>query len=120
MKNAIEQADRGRRTAVPTSSQVVLTPDRAITHENCHEIEKTFQSAIKKDKTEIIFDCQKIEFMDSAALELLLQIHSELSSRRGALKIIGLNDVCQDIFSATRLNNVLLIYKDIHEATRNI
>ncbi|MDF1590193.1 MAG: STAS domain-containing protein [Desulfobacterales bacterium] len=120
MENLTKRYEPGRAKSVNVSSRTVLTPERSITHENCPDIKQSILAAIEADKTEVILDCKNVGLLDSAALELLLQTHNELRSKRGALKIIGLNQVCQDILAATRLNNVILIYKDIHEAIRNI
>ena len=120
MNTLKERKEPGRAKSMYVSDRTVLTPAKSITHENCTEIEESILTAMEQDKTEVILDCKNVELMDSAALELLVQIHYELRKRRGALKILGLNSVCQDIFAATRLNNVLLTYKDIHEAIRNI
>jgi len=120
MKNLTDRNEPDRTKSMFISSRTVLTPEKSITHENCPEIEKSIQAAIEQDKTEVILDCKNVELLDSAALELLNQIHYDLSKRRGALKLLGLNPVCRDILAATRIDNVLLIYKDIHEAIRNI
>ncbi len=57
-----------------------------------------------------------MDLLDSAALELMIDIHDTLMSQGGALKIVGLNEVCRDILLATRIINVLFVYKDINEA----
>jgi len=116
----MERNQPQRTISANVSGRTVLTPAKSITHENCADIEKSIYAAVEEGKTEVMLDCKNVELMDSAALEMLLQIHYELWSRRGALKIIGLNQVCQDILAATRMNNALLVYKDIHEAIRNI
>lgn len=120
MKNLTESNEPGRSKNVYVSNRTVLTPEKAITHENCVGIESAIQAAMEQDKTEVIMDCKNVEHLDSAALELLVKIHYELKRRSGALKLLSLNPVCQDILAATRLNNMLLVYKDIHEAIRNI
>ena len=120
MEDHTERNEPGRTKSVNVSGRTVLVLQRSITHENCPDTEKSIYAAIEQDKTEVILDCKNVGLLDSAALELLLQIHYELRSRRGALKIIGLNDVCEDILMSTRINNALLVYKDIHEAIRNI
>lgn len=121
MENHTERHEPGRaQQNVNVSKRTVLTPERFITHENCTDIEKSIHAAIEEGKTEVILDCKNVGLLDSAALELFFRIHYELRSKRGTLKLIGLNGVCQDILTATRMNNALLVYKDIHEAIRNI
>ena len=96
--------------------RTLLNPGKSITHENCQEIKDRIDTQIKQQKTEIILDCKAVAFLDSAALELLLQTHEELRRQGGALKIAGLNQVCQDILVATRLIHTLYVYEDIHKA----
>ncbi len=100
------------------SIRTILPLKEAVTHQNCTELETPYKEAVENGKTEIILDCQALTFLDSAALELIVRMHEELKSRGGALRLVGLNDVCRDILIATRLMNLLHIYKDIHGAIR--
>ena len=82
------------------------------------ELEATFEECISLQRTDIILDCKAVAYMDSDALQLLVRMHETLRNRGNLFKIIGLNDVCLDIFVATRLIH-LNVYEDIHEAMRN-
>ena len=108
-----------KNEGVNTGSRIVLTPEGQITHSNCREIEEKMTAAILQNKTEIILVCNQVDLLDSAALELLSQTHEELQKKGGILKIVGLNHVCRDILTATRMINVLTVYKNIHEAITN-
>ena len=99
-------------------TRTVLAPKESLTYENCEDLETTFQDCISQEKTDIILDCKAIPVMDSEALELLVRMHEELRNRGNTLRIIGLNDVCRDIFLATRLIH-LHVYEDIHEAIKS-
>jgi anti-anti-sigma factor len=116
MSYSAEYDASGKMGGTKTGSRIVLTPEGSITYENCSEIEKRVEDAIQKNKTEIILDFKRVGLMDSAALEMLVQTHVELKSNGGALKIIALNEVCRDILLATRIINLLFVYKDMHEA----
>lgn len=102
-----------------TGASTVLTPKESLTHQNCEEIEGVFDEYIDQLKTKIILDCREIAFMDSKGLELLVRVDEKLRKRGGTFKIVGLNSVCRDIFIATRLINMLHVYKDINEAIRS-
>ncbi len=116
MSYSSEYDTSGKIGGTKIGNQVVLTPESSITYENCSEIEERIEDAIQQNKTEIILDFKHVGLLDSAALEILVQTHTELISRGGALKIIGLNEVCRDILLATRIINLLFVYKDMHEA----
>lgn len=99
-------------------SRTVLTPKRSITYENREEIQATIEECIQQQRSDIILDCKAVGYMDSEALELLVRMHEELRDQGYRLKIIGLNEVCRDIFVATRLIH-LHVYQDIHEAIKS-
>lgn len=100
------------------SIRTILPLEEAVTHRNCADLEAAYEEAVNNNKTEIILDCQALTFLDSAALELMVRMHEDLKNRGGALRLVGLNDVCRDILVATRLINLFHIYKDIHGAIR--
>jgi len=101
---------------VTIDGRAALALKQSITWENCADLKKKLKKKIEAGHTEIILDLKKVEHLDSAALELLIEIHDTLMQIGGALKIAGLNEVCRDILLATRIINILFVYKDINEA----
>ena len=99
-------------------TRTVLAPKEALTFQNCDELKATFEERISQERTDIILDCKAVAYMDSEALQLLVRMHEELRNRGNVFKIIGLNDVCMDIFVATRLVH-LNVYEDIHQAIKS-
>ncbi len=99
-------------------ASAVLTPKESLTYKNCEKVHASFTEFINQNKTEVILDCKAIPFMDSQALELLVQMNDELKKRGGILKLARLKPVCRDILIATRLLNTLHVYKDMNEAIR--
>ena len=99
-------------------SRTILAPQDSLTYENCGELEVAMNECISQQQINIILDCKAVQFMDSEALELLVRMHEELRKLGGTLRITDLNDVCGDIFHATRLI-YLNVYDDIHEAIRS-
>jgi len=97
----------------------VVDPGKSLIYQNCKELEDLIKGLVGQNQTRIILDCKNMSFMDSKGLELLLQLHNELKSRGGAIKIAGLNAVCRDILLSTRLINVFFVYEDIAEALRS-
>ena len=97
----------------------VLKIRKSLTYQNCEEVEATFKDYLDQQKNEIIIDFSKISFLDSAGLELLLDMHNELKQRGGALKLSHLNELCIDILKATQLINVFRIYEDMRTAIKD-
>ena len=100
-------------------SKNVLTPKGSISYQNIDVLKTMFNECLGNNKTEIILDCKAVSFIDSKALEFILGMHDELKKQGGILKIININEICRDIFIATRLINVFHIYDDIHKAIRS-
>jgi len=99
--------------------RTILAPNMSLTFQNMEELATVFDDCIRQPKTEVILDCKSVKFFDSSVLELLVRVHNDLKTNGGVLKIIGLNEIGRDIFYATRLVNLLNIFKDIHEAIRH-
>lgn len=116
MQNKLDKDKSARIRSMKSGNRAVLTPGKSIVYETCQELKDRIDVLIQQYKTEIILDFKGVGFLDSAALELLLETHDELRGQGGTLKIVGLNPICRDILVATRMINVLHVYKDIHEA----
>jgi len=91
----------------------------SLSYQNIAELATVLDDCIRQPKTEVILDCKSVKFLDSSVLELLVRVHNDLKDSGGVLKIIGLNEIGRDIFYATRLVNLLNVFKDIHEAIRH-
>ena len=89
-QNNSEQNEQKKIGGMNKGGRTVLSPKNSITYERCQEIKDLIDEQIGQHKTEIILDCKAVLFLDSAALELLLQTHNELREQGGALKISGL------------------------------
>jgi len=96
-----------------------LTPKESLTFENRNAFDAAIQKLVDEKQILIVLDCKAVAFLDSEALEELVETHDELAAQGGSLKIVGLNTVCRDILIVTRLINVFNIYSDIPEAVRS-
>jgi anti-anti-sigma factor len=105
-------------TAKP-SARAILTPKEPLTYQNRQQFKTEFNEAISQDKIEIVLDCKAVPFIDSAGLELLVELDETLRKRGGILKLINVCSLCIDILVATRLINVFHVYSDVYEAIRN-
>ncbi len=100
-------------------THTVLIPKESLTFENRKAFDGAIQKLVDENQILIILDCKAVEFLDSEALEELVENHDELAVQGGSLKIVGLNTVCRDILIVTRLINVFNIYSDVPEAVRS-
>jgi len=87
------------------NGRTVLGPVASLTFKNCDQMEKIFNDLLKRDVVDIIVDMKQVPFMDSRALELLVEMQTQLDKRGTDLMISHLNDVCQDILICVRLQD---------------
>jgi len=96
--------------------RIIVAPDGALTYEECRQLDEALAAAAKGCGREIILDLKAVPLVDSEALECLWKWHEEIERQGGILKIISPNDVCRDIFIATRLVHVFHVYDDLARA----
>ena len=119
MTDTVTAMKPSKASVIKAGTRTVLAPREGLTHQNCEELEATFNKCIAEGGLEIILNCKAVPLLDSAALELLLRKHEELRDRGGTLKLISMNDVCKDILVATRLINILDVHEDIRGAIKS-
>lgn len=116
MPNNLKDNDPKPTESMQRGGRIALSLKNAITWENCAELRKKLEQKIAEGRNEIILDFKQVTLLDSAALELLIDMHDALMNKGGVLKIVGINEVCRDILLATRIINILFVFKDMNEA----
>jgi anti-anti-sigma factor len=96
----------------------VITLKEPINHQNCKELEASILGAIGKSNLAIILECKEVSYLDSAALEMLLRLQDAIKERGSMMKLVGLNALCRDIISVTRLINQINVYSSVQEAIK--
>ena len=67
----------------------------------------------------IIVNMKHTPFIDSAGIETLQSLVLEFARRGADFRITGLNDVCRDIFVATRMMSFIHVIDDAESAIRS-
>ena len=87
-----------------------------MTHKNCDQLSKLFKDLFKKNVVDIVLDMNAVSLMDSYALEVLMDMQSQLKEKGRNLIISDINEVCKDILICTRLINEFRIVKTKHSS----
>ena len=64
----------------------------------------------------MVLDLQEVALIDSAGLEMLLDIQEDFEQRAGSLKLAAPNPLCNDIMHATGVANRFEIYREVKMA----
>ena len=97
----------------------VLSPSASLTFENCAELKSALDAACGGQTPRVVRDCRAVAFLDSAALELLVEFHEKLRVNQGELRLTHLNDVCSDILTVSRLVNTFVVCEGISQAIKD-
>ncbi len=85
------------------SGKTVLGPITSLTHKNCEQLDRFFKNLLDKGVVDIVIDMQSVDFLDSRALELLVEMQAQLEKRGRDLILSDINDVCRDILICVKL-----------------
>jgi anti-anti-sigma factor len=101
----------------PTAGRrAILSYTGALTRENCTELKQAVLTEIDRQRSEVILDFKHVVLMDSAALEVLMELNESMQAQGKRLKIVRVQKLCKDILIATRILYNLNTYKDLHAA----
>jgi len=73
-----------------------------------------------QDIVDIVVNMEQVPFIDSAALEYLLDLQDKLVERLGQVKLVKCDENVQKILEMTRLTNDFEVFNDIAEAVKTI
>lgn len=96
------------------NGRTVISPVTSLTHKNCGQLDRLFKDLFSKGIMDIVIDMNAVPFMDSSALELLVEMHARLETNGHNLVLSNINDVCRDILVCVRLYNRFRIIASRH------
>lgn len=69
---------------------------------------------------DVVLNMETVNFIDSAALECLLDLQDRLSERFGQVKLVKIDENVKVILEITRMPNTFDIYDDINDAVKAV
>ncbi len=66
----------------------------------------------------LVLDCEKLNFINSSGISLLLVCQRNVEKRRGQMALCGMSEKIHDIFATLKLDKVLLFYKSAGDALK--
>ncbi len=76
------------------------------------EMNRLFETGVK----DIIIDLKDVRFIDSSGLGVLVSGYKNSSSKKGSLKLAGLQTQVKSMFELTRLHRVFDIFQTVDAA----
>jgi anti-sigma B factor antagonist len=98
---------------------MVLQLQGELTAETLRSIEDEASNAFASKVSGIVLDMSKVVFMDSQALEYLVDLDEKCRENARQLKIAGLDETCAKILELTRLLPQFDTYTELTEAVKS-
>ena len=92
---------------------IYFADTRILDESKMREISNDLQTLLDKtDEEQIVLDFRCVEFMSSAMLGKLVQIHKRCKEYKASLKLCGINSEIRKVFKITKLDKLFDIYSD--------
>lgn len=88
----------------------------SVVFSNYDQVFKSIKNAISDDDSRIVLDMEKVEFMDSLSIGMLVPLLLYARRMGGDLVVTQLNGHIRELFSVLRLDRILQVYETVEEA----
>ena len=75
------------------------------------EAEKFLNDLLDQQEKKILVDFEKLDYISSAGLRVLLSTTKQLKTYDGTLRLCNLNETVQEIFDMSGFSTILQVYK---------
>jgi anti-sigma B factor antagonist len=98
----------------------VVEIEGEIDAEHSPQLKRSLAKAQEEKAKNFILDINKVSFLDSTGLGVMISLMRNLKEKGGELRLVGLQDEVRSIFEITRLYKVFHINSTVEDAIRDI
>lgn len=98
----------------------ILKPEGEISVRTLVELRKIFEKTVKVSNAKIAIDCQKVKFLDSSGIGLLVNVSRRLKDQNGSLGLYGCNEDVKDIIYLSGIHDIIPIFNSFEEVKKAI
>ena len=98
----------------------ILSLQGAIVSQELGDVKAVIDDCVKGGQTKLVLELAQVPFVDGEGLETIQDTVTKLGKRGGDLKVCSLNDVCRDIFNATRMNGFVQVFDNRDDASKSM
>ena len=105
------------KTTIQDSNEVKIVQFEGELETNTsHDAETCLNQLLDEGVKKILVDFEKLDYISSAGLRVLLATAQKLESGGGALKVCNLNETVQEVFDISGFSTILSVFKSESEA----
>lgn len=97
----------------------VCAPLDALVEEGAADFARILQGCLGGINPRVVVAMKEVAYMDSSALESLVEAADELSERGAQLKLAGVTPTCREILELTGLAPRFSFFEDVDAAVRS-
>jgi anti-anti-sigma factor len=94
----------------------VVCGDDAMVSERLEQLSDLLHECLEEGQPQAVLDMRDAPLIDSAGLELLVDIQTAFQGRRGVLKLAAVNPLCEEILSISGVASHFEIHADVKTA----
>lgn len=83
------------------------------------ELSAVLEARLERGQPHVVLDLQGVAVIDSAGLELLLDVQEKYQRMGGALKLANPGALCREVLKATGVGGRFEIFQDTRKAVRS-
>ncbi len=83
---------------------------------NSMKAESMLNEILGEGVSRIILDLEKLEFMSSSGLRIIISVEKRLRERGGKLVLLNMSETVEKLFNLTRLYDLFIVRKSLSEA----
>lgn len=97
----------------------VLMPVGALVDEDGEQFGDTLLTRLRTSNPRVVLAMQEVPYMDSAALEMLLEASDLLVERAASLKLAAVTSTCREILELTGLSDRFQFFNTMEDGVRS-
>jgi len=97
----------------------VISGGDRIAGEQVAELASVLEKQLERGQPQIVLDLQGVAVIDSAGLELMLDVQEKCQRMGGALKLAGMGALCREVLKATGIGSRFEMFRDSGGAVRS-
>ncbi len=95
---------------------LVISADGGLNHANAREFVEQVEALVDAGLRRIIIDCDKLSYISSFGIGVLLQLHRRLAKHGGDVKLCSVHGAVAKVLGVVRLDTIFDIYADLGRA----
>jgi len=97
----------------------VCMPIGALVDEDAERVREHLRVRAEGHSPRFVVGMEEVPYMDSAAVEGMLEVAETLQSSGVRLKLVGVTSTCREIFEITGVSNHFQFFDNVEDAVRS-